>query len=422
MQFSKFGNRLSKDSGILQLMDDLGNAVNTAADEELYMLGGGNPSHIPEVLDILQEELLHVVQDRKDFTNLVGDYDGPQGNEAFISSLCEMFQSEYGWAIDESNVAITNGSQSSFGLIFNLLAGDFKQEGNKKILLPLVPEYIGYGDVSLSDAPLFSAVKPLIEIDDAGFYKYSVNFDELTIGNNIGAVCVSRPTNPTGNVITDEEVQKLSALTKEASVPMIIDGAYGLPFPNIVFTEATPFWDEHVILCLSLSKIGLPGVRTGIVIAQPELIEKLTGANAVFSLAPGSLGPKMMTRLVQNRRLLDISNNLIQPYYQEKVKIAVNAVQQSMADLPVYIHQPEGAIFLWLWFKDLPIDSDELYKRLKAQNVLVIAGQHFFPGIEDENWAHQYECIRVSFTAEEHTLRTGIDKIGNVVRAAFAQR
>lgn len=421
MKFSKFGSRLSSDSGILQLMNDLGSAVNTAPGEELYMLGGGNPSHIPEVQSILQEELRAVVEDKINFNNLVGNYDGPQGNETFIKSLTEMFRGEYGWDIDESHIAITNGSQSSFGLIFNFLAGEFPDGSNKTIMLPLVPEYIGYGDVGLTDAPLFSAVKPLIDIGEDGFYKYRVDFDNLELNDAIGAVCVSRPTNPTGNVITDEEVEKLARLTKAAGVPMIIDGAYGLPFPNIIFNQATPYWDENVILCLSLSKLGLPGVRTGIVIANPALIQKLTGANAIFSLAPGSLGPKMINRLVQNRKLLDISNHQIRPYYQKQVQIAVEAVQENMQGLPVYIHQPEGAIFLWLWFKGLPIDSDELYRHLKEQNVLIIAGQHFFPGIKDKDWPHQYECIRVSYVANKNTLRTGIRKIGEAVRAAFSK-
>lgn len=40
-----------------------------------------------------------------------------------------------------------------------------------------------------------------------GQFKYHVDFEHLTIGDDIGAICVSRPTNPTGNVITDDEVK-----------------------------------------------------------------------------------------------------------------------------------------------------------------------------------------------------------------------
>ena len=47
MQFSKFGEKFTKNSGILQLMDDLGNALNS--EQPINMLGGGNPARIDKV-------------------------------------------------------------------------------------------------------------------------------------------------------------------------------------------------------------------------------------------------------------------------------------------------------------------------------------------------------------------------------------
>ena len=73
-----------------------------------------------------------------------------------------------------------------------------------------------------------------------GQFKYHVDFAHLEIGDDIAAICVSRPTNPTGNVITDDEVEKLEALAKRHIYPLIIDNAYGVPFPGIIFTQATP--------------------------------------------------------------------------------------------------------------------------------------------------------------------------------------
>ena len=80
-----------------------------------------------------------------------------------------------------------------------------------------------------------------------------------------------------------------------------------------------------------------------------------------------------------------------------------------MGDLPYRIHRPEGAIFLWLWFEGLPITSEELYQRLKARGLLVVPGQNFFPGMDD-NWSHKDECIRVSYV-----LRIG-GRVGGVLR------
>ncbi|ULQ61231.1 aminotransferase class I/II-fold pyridoxal phosphate-dependent enzyme [Brucepastera parasyntrophica] len=73
-------------------------------------------------------------------------------------------------------------------------------------------------------------------------------------------MCVSRPTNPTGNVLTDAEIRELSALAGKYDIPLLIDNAYGMPFPNIIFPETSPgntfapYWDRHIILSMSLSK------------------------------------------------------------------------------------------------------------------------------------------------------------------------
>ena len=59
MKFSTVGQFLSGNSGILQLMDDLGAAHNQ--NRKIYMLGGGNPARIPEVQEFLRsclEEIL----------------------------------------------------------------------------------------------------------------------------------------------------------------------------------------------------------------------------------------------------------------------------------------------------------------------------------------------------------------------------
>ena len=52
----------------------------------------------------------------------------------------------------------------------------------------------------------------------------------------------------------------------------------------------------------------------------------------------------------------------------------------------------------------------ELYQRLKARKVIVIPGEDFFIGM-DEDWAHQYECIRVNYAAPEDQLKRGLSII-----------
>ncbi|WP_139151541.1 aminotransferase class I/II-fold pyridoxal phosphate-dependent enzyme, partial [Salmonella enterica] len=77
---------------------------------------------------------------------------------------------------------------------------------------------------------------------------------------------------PTGNVITDKELMKLDRLANQQNIPLVIDNAYGVPFPGIIFSEARPLGTPNIILCMSLSKLGLPGSRGGIIIANDKTI------------------------------------------------------------------------------------------------------------------------------------------------------
>lgn len=47
-------------------------------------------------------------------------------------------------------------------------------------------------------------------------------------------------------------------------VPLVVvDNAYGAPFPGVFGLSMAPVWDERVITALSSSKAGLPGERLG---------------------------------------------------------------------------------------------------------------------------------------------------------------
>ncbi len=414
MNVSRFGKKIAVQSGIGQLMDDLGAAASSG--QAVLMLGGGNPSHIPAVEQEFRRRMAAMLADGGRFGRTVGNYDPPQGNSEFVGAISGLLARQFGWRIGPRNIAVTHGSQSAFFILFNLFAGDFEDRTRKRVLLPLIPEYIGYADVGLSH-DLFTAGRPQIEHVDEHTFKYHVDFDGLRIGDDIGEICVSRPTNPTGNVLTNCELEKLSALARTRNIPLIIDNAYGVPFPNIVFTDAQPHWDENTIVCMSLSKLGLPGVRTGIVIAREEIIEMVARANAVMSLAPGGVGTALVTDMIRSGEIIHMSRDVIRPFYQRKMQDAVAQVHKCFEGIDYRIHKPEGAFFLWLWFPNLPITSRQLYERLKLRNVFVIPGHHSFPGLA-EPWPHTNECLRVSYAQDPKVVAAGIQAIADEVRLA----
>lgn len=414
---SKFGQKLCNQSGIVTLMDDLGDALRNNPD--MIFMGGGNPAIIPEAQATFTDALNTTLKNEDALQEFLGVYQPPQGDVAVLDDLATLFQNHYHWPITRDNIALANGSQSAFFVLFNLFAGEFADGSSKQIQFPLAPEYLGYSDLGISE-DLFTATKPGIELLGDHFFKYHVDFSSLKITEKTGAICVSRPTNPTGNVISDDELTQLDLLAKTHQIPFIIDGAYGTPFPNIIFTDAQPIWNDNIILVLSLSKLGLPGARTGIVIANPKIISAFAKANTILNLATGNFGPALLRNLLSTGKLLSLSKTCLAPFYRQRMVQAVECFQSALSGLPFRIHQPEGAIFLWLWFPDLPITSQVLYERLKQRGVLIVSGHHFFPGIT-ENWAHIDECIRVTYCQDPEKLNQGARIIAEEVSNAFSQ-
>ncbi len=447
MEFSNFGERFTAETGILKLMDDLGNAVAdcAAGNNEVYMLGGGNPAHIPLVQQHFREQMEELLATENAFENAIGNYTSPAGEMSFCNSLARLLAKQLDIDINGKNIALTNGSQTAFFYLFNLLAGTNPQGIKRKILLPLAPEYIGYANVGLED-DFFIAAQPLMRRVSENRFKYFIDFEKLTEileNEHIGAICVSRPTNPTGNVLTDDEIAKLTAIAEEYKTPLIIDNAYGTPFPNIIFTDATPVWNENIILSMSLSKLGLPGTRTGIVVANEDVIRAVGKMNAIFSLSPNSMGVAFASKIIENGEIIHISKNIVQPYYEQKSLAAAKILDEELTKNGVdyYLHKQEGALFLWLWFPTLPISCEELYLRLKKRGVIVVSGNYFFPGLEADTLAdetefvdykkfnngnlmpfskkHINQCVRISFVMEDDVVKRGLEILADEVKQVF---
>lgn len=416
---STFGKRLTLESGIGELMQDLGEVL-ASGDENICMLGGGQPAHIPEVDRIWLERLREIAADPDRVANVLGNYQPPSGDASFRDAIAELFRCEFGWAITRDNVCITAGGQTAFFLLLNALAGRFDDGTCKKVLLPIVPEYIGYADQATS-TDLFRAVRPRIGVIGPHEFKYSIDFGSLDIDDSIAAICLSRPTNPSSNVISDDELERLSQIASENGIPLIVDNAYGDPFPGAIFTGTEPIWNPSMVLTYSLSKLGLPGTRTGIVIADPEIIGCLTSMNAITSLANNNIGQALVLPLIESGQILSLSRDVIRPFYRDRSLQARTWLSDALNDsVPYRIHRSEGAFFLWLWLEGLPITSAELYERLKDRGVLVISGHYFFFGLGDQDWPHRNECLRISFTTSESTLRRGIEILADEVNQLYA--
>jgi valine--pyruvate aminotransferase len=119
--------------------------------------------------------------------------------------------------------------------------------------------------------------------------------------------------------------------------------------------------------------------------------------------------------LIRTREILHLSKNIIKPFYEGKMKRCLALIDEIFTGCNCKIHVPEGAMFLWLWFPDLPVTSRELYRRLKKRNVLVVSGDYFFPGLEDE-WAHTNQCLRINYSQDEKDVHEGLRLIAEEIK------
>ncbi len=404
---SLVGSLLSGPSGIQELMDDLGEALTTHPD--MRMLGGGQPAAIPQVQALWREQMHAMMADGGALDRALLNYDPPGGNPHFREAFAAFLKRECGWDVTHENIAVLPSSQNACFLLFNLLAGDAVQ-GKKRILFPLMPEYIGYANQGLSEGML-KGVPALISETGPNEIKYHVDFDRVKVTPDIAAIAVSCPTNPTGNVLTEEEFIRLRDLAREHGIPFIVDNAYGHPFPGVIHNGFCPRWEPGMIFSISMSKVGLPGVRTAMVVASKEIVTALGRMNAIVSLANGNVGQALMMPLLKDDTLLRVSREVIRPFYKERSEYAVSVLSQALGDqVPWALHAREGAFFLWLWLRDLPIPAAELYQRLKVRKVLVIPGHYFFFGLEDP-WQHRHECLRLTFSQNPQVVREGLEII-----------
>ncbi len=412
--FSDIGMRLAGPSGIQELMDDCGAALTTHPD--MRMLGGGQPAAIPEVQQLWRERM-HAMLDDGSIDRTLLNYDPPGGNPVFREHFAGFLKRECGWDVAAENVAVMPSSQSACFLLFNLLAG---QSGGtqKRILFPLLPEYIGYANQALSEGQ-FTACLPRIVETAPHEIKYHVDFDRLRITPDIAAMCVSCPTNPTGNVLTQDEFDSLHALSEAHGIPLIIDNAYGHPFPGVIHGAFRPQWRPGMIFSISMSKVGLPGVRTSMIIADPHIVKALSNMNAIVSLANGNIGQALLMPLLKDDLLIRLGRETIRPFYRERSDFAKSVLANALGDrVPWALHAQEGAFFLWLWIKDLPITAAELYRRLKERKVLVIPGHYFSYGIE-ENWRHPHECLRLTYSQPQSIVSEGLEIIADEIIRSF---
>jgi valine--pyruvate aminotransferase len=415
---TQFGVQMSNLTGVRAIMKDIVETLRAHAGQQLINLSAGNPLILPEVEQLWRDCTAQLLAS-PEYGEVVCRYGSSQGYAPLVEAIIKDFNQRYGLNLNQSNILVTPGSQSLYFYAANAFGGYTTSGELKQIVLPLSPDYTGYGGVCLVPEALI-AYKPALDIDAAAHkFKYRPDFSKVSITEKTGCVIFSRPCNPTGNVLTDDEVKKIAALAASYDVPVFIDSAYAPPFPAMNFTQMTPIFGNNIIHCMSLSKAGLPGERIGIAIGDEGVIQALESFQTNACLHASRYGQAIAARAINSGALADISVQVIRPFYQNKFTVLESTLNEAMPqDLPWLLHRGEGAIFAWLWLQDLPMTDWELYQELKQVGVIVVPGSTFFPGLHEE-WEHKHQCVRISLTGSDDEIATGMQRLAKVVQQVY---
>ncbi|MBT9311201.1 valine--pyruvate transaminase [Leptothoe kymatousa] len=414
---TQFGQQMSHLTGVRAIMKDIIETLQSGQSADFINLSAGNPVIIPEVEQLWRDCTAELLAS-DDYGEVVCRYGSSRGYEPLIEAITADFNRRYDLTLKPENILITPGSQSLYFLAANAFGGYTTDQRLKEIILPLSPDYTGYGGVSLYPEAV-RAYRPTLEVDEAAHrFKYRPDFSQLKITEQTGFVLFSRPCNPTGNVVSDDEVRRIAELADD--VPVFIDSAYAPPFPALNFTEMTPVLAPNVVHGISLSKAGLPGERVGIAMGDAATIRVLESFQTNLCIHSSRYGQAIAARAIASGALAELSQTVIRAHYQEKFAVIETTLDATMPDVPWYLHRAEGSIFAWLWLQDLPVDDQVFYQSLKQYGVIIVPGSPFFPGLRDD-WDHKHQCFRISLTDTAERIAIAIRRLAQLTQEIYSR-
>jgi valine--pyruvate aminotransferase len=330
-----------------------------------------------------------------------------------LAELREVIASEhrqyFGLPVTSRNVLVTPGSQAIFYYLCTLMAGR-----GKKVRFT-GPEYPGY---RTHDAVQYDMVMPIVQDDAHGDFRYLPRLGLLD--RSVGAVLLSRPGNPTGNVLGDALLGELASECAGNDTLLVLDNAYAPPVPALCFAELGLPWNDHVVLAHSFSMTGFAGERLGFAVAPEHLIDALARVQARVAIAPPQLTQRAAAAVLADGRLARACRESLRPAYAERHGLA-REVLASALRAPARFHAADGGPFLWMWCPDLPGPITDLCTELRSDGVLIAPGASFFLP-ELRSAPHAMQCMRISLTGTLESLEAALVTLSTAINRRAAGR
>lgn len=294
------------------------------------------------------------------------DYGEPEGHTPLRGTITHILASQ-GLQTQPQNVLITAGSQQALSLVAQLL---------------LKPE-----DVILVESPTYSGALDLFRA--LGFRIVSVPVDrqgmqveelEKLLQQHHPKLIYSIPNfhNPTGTCLSGARRHQLIVLADRYNIPILEDDFVGDLRYEGRTQPALKALDPggRVIYVSTFSKMLMPGLRVGFLVAEGPVFDGLVRFKHASDLATSSLVQRALEAYVTVGRYQAHLRRSCQDLRRRRDAMlgAINRWLPAGA----HVDSPQGGLFLWLRLPD-GISADELLPIACEKGVSFAPGSNFFP-------------------------------------------
>jgi aspartate/methionine/tyrosine aminotransferase len=321
-------------------------------------------------------------------------YSEAAGIPPLREALSNWYRSEYGLSIDPGRIMITPGASGALLLLAALLLNP-----GEGMLLP-DPGY----PCNRHFLRLVEGVAQLVPVGpEHGFQLTGERVDACWQDNTIGAM-VASPANPTGGVLTKQQLGELSQAVRARRGYLIVDEIYhGLGYG--VATPSVLEVDDDAFVINSFSKyFGMTGWRLGWLVAPanavPEL-EKLA-QNLFISMTTMAQYAALAGFEPSTRAMLDQRRDI----FAQRRDYLLPELEALGFDIP---QRPEGALYIYAGIDRFSDNSQQFCMDLLEQHGIAIT-----PGADfGRNRANSY--VRFSYTTAMERIEEAVARLRRVL-------
>ncbi|THU05217.1 PLP-dependent aminotransferase family protein [Lampropedia puyangensis] len=337
----------------------------------IISLAGGYPS--PSLFDV--EGLDEACQRTMVRGGAVLQYGPTEGQPELREALGALMAGRGGVA-GAGDVLVTTGSQQAFDLLLRV--------------------FLDPGDTVLIESPAYPAAIQALRLANARLITVPTDANGLDI-DRLRVILAESPihqrpkllytvpnfSNPGGTLLADGRRRELVALAVEYGVLIVEDDPYG----ELTFTghKATTLYqygaewqasDNPVVYLSSLSKTVAPALRTGWLVARPDVLRRCAIAKQTVDLCTSALTQAIAAEYLRLGRYEE-RVSLAAAEYSRRMQTLTEALSETLTDRVRFV-TPEGGMFLWVDIVS-PIDSAVLFQAAVRANVLYVPGTAFDP-------------------------------------------